>query len=339
MTGQALSSLTGAQRAAVLLLQIGKENATKILSRLRQDEVEEIAAEIVRLDKMPGYTAQEVLTECYTSLHSTQMGTRGGMAIAREMLEGTLGRTQANSIMDRVASTPGSLPFSFLRDADGRQLHNFLADEHPQTIALVVAHLRTDQSAAVMRGLEKKLQAEVAHRIAVMEGASPELIRCVAEGLQRRTSSALTPVPSTEVGGIQPLVDILNRADGNTEKLILEGLSELDAELAEEIRAQMFVFEDMANLEDRAIQLVLRSVETGALAKALKGASEMVTNKILKNVSTRARQGIEEEIELMGRMRMSEIEEARGAVVAVVRDLEARGEIVLRSNEEDEYVS
>lgn len=339
MSGQ-LVSLTGTQKAAALLLQLGKEPAAKVMSAMNEAEVEAVAAEIVRMGNMPKQLASSVLTEFYTAIHGGGGGPRGGTEAARDLLVGTVGKARANSILERVATAPGSMPFAFLRDADGRQLQNFLVDEHPQTIALVVAHLRTDQASAVLSGLEPDLQADVAHRIATMEGASNEFIHRVAEGLQRRTSSALTPAAqtSTEVGGIQPLVEILNRADAGTEKSILEGLKGRDEELAEEIRSQMFVFEDMLNLEDRAIQMVLRGVEMGLLAKALKGASEAVSNKILKNISERAREGIKEEIEMMGRVRMSEVEEARGEVVSAVRDLEAKGEIILRGNDEDEYV-
>lgn len=339
MPGQ-LTSLTGTQKAACLLLAIGKDKAAKVMSTMTEAEVEEVAAEIVRMGTVPRALANTVVTEFYTAVHGAGNGPRGGADTARELLVGTVGKARANSILERVNSTPGSMPFAFLRNADGRQLYNFLVDEHPQTIALVVAHLRTDQAAAILAGLPEDMLAQVAHRIAKMDSTAPEYIHAVAEVLQRRTSSALAPSQqqATEVGGIEPLVEMINRADSATEKLILEGLTGIDEELAEEIRGQMFVFEDLLNLEDRAIQLILRSVESGVLAKALKGASEAVNNKILKNVSSRARESIVEEIELMGRMRMSEVEEARAVVVGFVRELEAKGEIVLRGGEEDEYV-
>ncbi|MFP5346367.1 MAG: flagellar motor switch protein FliG [Actinomycetes bacterium] len=338
--GTSTEELTGTQKAAVLLLQLGKEKAGPVLAALTEAEVEELAAEIVKLGSLPGELADQVVAEFYGMMgagHSA--GARGGVDVARELLENSLGRMRAEDLLERVSSSPGRIPSAFLREADPRQLQNILAAEHPQTIALVLAHLRPDQASLVLSGLEPSLQAEVAHRIAVMDRTSPDMVRTVAEVLHRRTSSVLAPVEAAAVGGLQPLVEIINRADPGTERLILEGLDARDNALAEQVRSKMFVFDDIVGLEDRAVQLVLRQVESQALATALKGVREEVSQKVLGNVSERARENLLEEIELLGRVRMSQVEEARAAVVTVIRSLEAAGEIVLRRDDDDEYVA
>ncbi len=334
-------SLTGSQRAAVLLVHLGRENASRVLAAMTETEVEEIAAEIVGLGAVDPELVSSVLDDFFAQMGGgSGMGTHGGVLVARDLLEHSLGTRRAESVMERVSKAPSVQPFAFLREADPRQLLNFLSVEHPQTIALVLAHLRPDQASTVLAGLDATTGADVAHRIGVMDRTTPEIVRVVAEVLHRRTSSVLAPVQESVVGGLQPLVEIINRADPGTEKLILEGLDERDHELADEVRSRMFVFDDVLGLEDRAVQLVLRAVETNVLATALKGAEPPVHEKITSNVSERARETLLEEIDLLGRVRLSQVEEARAAVVAVIRTLEATGEIVLRrgGDDADEYV-
>jgi flagellar motor switch protein FliG len=221
------------------------------------------------------------------------------------------------------------MPFESMRRADARQLLTFLADEHPQTIALVLAHLSPQQSAIVLSGFDQRLQANVAHRIALMERASPDVIRLVERELDRRMSTVLGPQELSAVGGVEPLVAIINRADRSTERMILEGLETVSPELAEQVRAKMFIFEDITSLDDKAIQMVLRNVQSGDLALALKGVSSAVREKIMRNLSTRAAENLGEEIELLGPKRLSEVEEAQAKVVAEIRALEASGSIVI----------
>ncbi|PID54086.1 MAG: flagellar motor switch protein FliG [Micrococcales bacterium] len=332
--------LTGTQKAAVLLLQMGKDRASKVLAVMHEAEVEEIAGEILKLKSLPASVTDNVIAEFHSLIGAGSGGTRGGMEPARQILEGPFGRMKTDDMLERLANSPGRIPFAFLRDADPRQLLNLLSAEHPQTIALVLAHLRPEQASAIMSGLERGLQADVACRIASMDRTSPEMIRAVAEILHRRTSSVLDQAETSEVGGLKPLVEIINRADPGTEKLILEGLEARDADLAEKVRSKMFVFDDILGLEDRAVQMVLRQVESGVLAKALKGVKPEVAEKVLGNVSERARENLTEEIELLGRLRVSEVEEARAQVVATIRALESAGEIVLRrGEEEDDFIA
>ena len=334
-----LEEMTGSQKAAALLVQLGRETASRVLAVMTDAEVELLAAEIVKLTMLEAPVAEDVMSEFYGLMSAgSNGGPVGGVSVARDLLENSIGRVKAEGVLERVSTSPGRTPFGFLREADPRQLQNFLGGEHPQTIALVLAYLRPEQASTVLSGLDPSLQAAVAHRIAVMDRTSPDMVKVIADVLHRRTSSVLAPVEVLAVGGLQPLVEIINRADPGTEKLILEGIDALDTALAEQIRSKMFVFDDIVGLEDRAVQLVLRQVEAGALATALKGVSAEVSEKVLSNVSERARENLVDEIEMLGRVRVSQVEEARAAIVTVIRALEATGEIVLRRDDDDEYV-
>ncbi|MCC2307268.1 flagellar motor switch protein FliG [Cellulomonas chengniuliangii] len=333
-----MATLTGAQKAAMVLLQLGRDRAARVMAQLDVAEIEELTAEILRLEHVDQAVADEVLDEFYeVSLSGPGVG--GGLGYAQHLLEASIGRDQAAGMIDRLQSTMAGQRFDFLQNADARQVLSLISGEHPQTIALVLAHLRPDHASAILAGLAGDLQAEVAHRIALMERASPDVVAVVADSLRRNASTVLTPQELSAVGGVQPLVEIINRADPMTEKLILEGLQERDEALAEEVRSRMFVFGDIVLLEDRAMQLVLRQVETGELSVALKGVGDEVRDKILRNLSERARENLLEEVELLGPVRLSQVEDARAGIVQVIRRLEEGGQIVIRREGEDEYVS
>ncbi|GGC01598.1 flagellar motor switch protein FliG [Cellulomonas carbonis] len=340
MSRLAPGEITGTQKAALLLIQIGKEQAAKVMSMLDETEIEELTTEIARLERVDPEMANGVIEEFHAAAMggSTYAG-RGGLGVAQALLEASVGREKAAGMMERLASSLQGQPFEFLQYADARQVVSLLSGEHPQTMALVLAHLRPDHASAIMTGLAPAVQAEVAHRIALMERASPDVVAVVAENLQRKASAVLTPQEMAAVGGVQPLVEIINRADPTTEKLILEGLEARDQSLAEEVRSRMFVFADITLLEERAIQLVLRGVEMGQLAIALKGADDEVRDKIMRNLSERARENLVEEIELLGPVRLSMVEDARAQVVQAIRKLEEGGQIVIRREGEDEFVA
>ncbi|PPK94512.1 flagellar motor switch protein FliG [Kineococcus xinjiangensis] len=338
-TELAVVPLTGAQKAAVLLVQVGQENAAKVLSHMRPAEIEELTAELLRLRSVAPEIAGKVLEEFHEMIVSPLRGGSGGLDFAQALLEGALGADGAAAVLGRVAETQHIAPFAFLHQADPQQILTFLTGEHPQTIALVVAHLRPDQSSMILSGLSPEMQADIAYRIATMESTSSEYVRMVEDVVQRRTSTVLQQKNNTAVGGVAPLVEIINRADRGTERSVLEGLAKLNPALAEEIRALMFVFEDITNLDDRSIQLVLRGVETADLATALKGVKEVVRDKILRNVSSRARENLLEEIEMLGPVRMSAVEEAQSKIVTVIRGLEESGQIVLTRGGDDDFVS
>ena len=330
--------LSGTQKAALLLIQLGKEQAARVMAQMDESEIEELTTEIARLERVNPEVAQAVLDEFYeTSIGGPAAA--GGLTFAQKVLEASLGRERAANMMERLASSLQGQPFEFLQHADARQVVSLLSGEHPQTIALVLAHLRPDHASAIITGLPPAVASEVAHRIALMERASPDVVTVVAENLQRKASAVLTPQEMAAVGGVQPLVDIINRTDPTTEKIILEGLEARDTSLAEEVRSRMFVFADIVLLEERAIQLVLRGVETSTLATALKGVEGEVREKIMRNLSERARENLDEEMDLLGPVRLSMVEEARAQVVQVIRRLEESGQIVIRREGEDEYVA
>ncbi|NAZ87420.1 flagellar motor switch protein FliG [Kineococcus sp. T90] len=331
--------MSGAQKAAVLLVQVGQENAAKVLSHMRPAEIEELTAEILRLRSVSPEVAGVVLEEFHSMIASPLRGGAGGMDFAQALLEGALGADGAAEVLGRVAESQVVQPFQFLHQADPQQILTFLTGEHPQTIALVVAHLRPDQSSMILGGLSPEMQADIAYRIATMEATSTEYVRLIEDVVQRRTSTVLQAKQNTAVGGVAPLVEIINRADRGTERSILEGLSAKDAALSDEIRALMFVFEDITTLDDRAIQLVLRGVETADLATALKGVKDSVRDKILRNVSERARENLLDEIEMLGPVRMSAVEESQQKVVQVIRQLEESGQIVLTRGGDDDFVA
>jgi flagellar motor switch protein FliG len=331
------SNLTGSQKAAILLLQMGKERSAKVLRGMRESEVAEIMAEIARLRNVDGTVVDEVMDEFKDMAEQKISITSGGLELARSILEETLGEDRAGEILDRVTQGRLELPFEFLHRADPRQVLSFIQDEHPQTITLVLAHMPPDRAAMVLSGLQDDLQRDVAHRLAVMDRTSPDVIEQVEKALERRLSSVLQPSEMTVVGGVQTLVDVLNRADRTTERLILESLEMKNPELADEVRQRMFVFEDITQLDDRSVQLVLRQVDTKDLAVALKGVRSEVKELILRNMSERASQNLVEEIDLLGPVRLKTVEEAQGGIVRVIRALEESGQLVLNRSA-DEFV-
>jgi len=263
---------------------------------------------------------------------------QGGMAYAEEVLVATLGADKAKAVLARLTSTMVEMPFEFLRRIDPRMVLSFLQDEHPQTIALVLAHMAADQAAVVLSGLPEDLQADVAHRLAVMDRTSPEIVKQVEAHLERRLSTVLQSSDYSAVGGLQPLVEIINHSDRATERLILQGLEVRDSELAETVRAQMFMFEDIVMLDDRSVQVLLRHVETKDLAVALKGVKADVKDKITRNMSERAGTALVEDMEVLGPVRLKQVEEAQAIVVRQIRELEEAGEILISRGGSDEFV-
>jgi flagellar motor switch protein FliG len=328
-------TVSGTTKAALLLLQVGKEHSAKVLRTMSESEVSDIMSEVARLRKVDPATVDDVLEE-FNQLAETKMAiTTGGLALAKSILEETMGEERAGEIIERVSAGIVDMPFEFMRKADPRQVLSFISDEHPQTITLVLAHMPSDHAAMVMSGLSEELQREVAHRLAVMDRTSPEVIEQVERVLERKLSSVLQPTEMSNVGGVQSLVDILNRSDRATERLILEGLERNDPDLADEVRQKMFVFEDITSLDDKSIQLILRQVDSKDLAMALKGVKQDVRQKIMRNLSERAASNLGEEIEMLGPVRLKNVEEAQGAIVRVIRALEESGQLVLvRSQEE-----
>ena len=296
-----------------------------------------LAAEIARLPTVPTEIVDSVLKE-FRDMASAKVNiATGGLEFARAMLEVSLGDEKAYEIMDLLAAQIHEAPFEFLRNTDPRQVLSFISEEHPQTIALVLAHMLPDSAAMVLGSLPEGLQRDVAVRVALMDRTSPEVIERVERTLERKLSSVLSQSDFSEAGGVDALVEILNRADRGTERLILEGLETANSELADEVRQLMFVFEDITTLDDRSVQLILRQVDNKDLAVALKGVPATVKEKIQRNMSERAGAALMEEIDLMGPVRLKDVETAQGSIVRVIRTLEEAGQIVL-SRSGDEFV-
>jgi flagellar motor switch protein FliG len=329
----------GLRKAAVLLLQMGKEGSTKVLSRMREAEVEALSAEIVRIGQVEGDVSGPIVDEFHTMAKARKHIAQGGLDYARELLVETLGADRADQIVTRIGQAVVEVPFRFLQRADPRQLMSYLQDEHPQTVALVLAHMPAPLASTVLSGLPADKQTDVAMRVATMGQTSPEVIRRVEDVLERKLSSLLQPSEVSTVGGVQPLVEIINRSDRATERSILDGLAKRSPQLAEQIRSLMFMFEDIVGIDDRSMQLVLRQVEGADLATALKGVKEDVRDKVLRNLSERAAENLVDEIEVLGSVRLSAVEEAQAKIIAVIRKCEESGEIVLRRGDDDEFVS
>jgi flagellar motor switch protein FliG len=335
----ARAELPGLRKAAVFLAQMTKEEAGILLAKLRPREVESLTRELMRLNTVEPEDVDGVLNEFHQMMTAQRFVGRGGVDFAREILAAGLGEDKADGILSRLNVVYTEVPFASLRNADVRQLVTFLKDEHPQVIALVLAHLTAAQSAEVLSGFAPELQAEVAHRIAMMDRTSPEMVRLVEEELQRRMGSLLAHQDMTTVGGVETLVEIINRSPRPTERSILEWLDNTDPELAEQVRSQMFVFEDLVTIDDRSLQLVLREVEANDLATALKGVRPDVRDKVVRNLSERAAENLAEEIDLLGPVRTRTVEEAQAKVVGVIRTMEEQGVLTLTRGGEDDFVS
>ena len=331
------SEMTGVQKAAVLLITLGPEKSSEIFKHLKEDEIEELTLEIANTRSVAPDVKEEVINEFYQICLAQQYIAEGGIGYAKELLEKSLGTEKAADVITRLTASLQVRPFEFIRKTEPSQVLNFIQDEHPQTIAMILSYLSAQQSALILSALSSEKQADVAKRIAMMDRTSPEVIKEVERVLEKKLSSIVSQ-DYTMAGGVDAIVSILNTVDRGTEKRIMESLEIEEPELAEEIRKKMFVFEDIMLLDDRAIQRVLREVENKDIAVALKGANEEVQNVIFKNLSQRLAAMIKEDMEYMGPVRMKDVEEAQQKIVGVIRKLEDAGEIVISRGGGDDLV-
>ncbi len=329
--------MSGIRKMAILFLALGPQQSSKILKHFNEEEIERISMEIANTTRVEKEELDEVFNEFLVLNEAQRYMVDGGVDYAKDILEETLGPQKASDIMKKLKETSKVKPFTFVRNADTKQLVNLISQEHPQTIALILSYLDADQSALILAELSESLQADIARRIAEMERTSPEVLKGVEKVLRERLSS-VAQEDFTAAGGIQVIVDILNRVDRGTEKLILEDLEKEDEELADEIRQRMFIFEDVITLDDASIQRVMREVESKDLSLALKGSSEEVKNRVMKNISRRAGEMLEEEMEYMGPVRLRDVEEAQQKIVGVIRRLDETGEIIISRGGEDAIV-
>ena len=330
-------NLNGRQKAAIFLVTLGSELSAEIFKHLREDEIETLTFEIARLDTIESEFKDAILEEFQEMMTAQNFITSGGIDYARELLEKSLGSQKAIDIINRLTSSLQVRPFDFIRRTDPAHLLNFIQQEHPQTIALILAYLDPQKASVILQNLPVEIQSDVARRIATMDRTSPDVLREVERVLEKKLST-LSSEDYTAAGGVESIVEILNLVDRSSEKSIIESLEEDDAELAEEIKKRMFVFEDIVLLDDRAIQRVLREVDSQELSKALKSVDVAVQDKVFKNMSKRAAAMLKEDMEFMGPVRLKDVEDAQQKIVASIRRLEDSGEIVIARSGEDELV-
>lgn len=333
----ARSKSNGLKKSAILLMALGPSVSAKILRHFNEADIERISLEIANTTKVEVNTIEEVLEEFLLLSQAQRYLLDGGLDYARNLLEQTLGVQKAIEIIKKLKEASQIKPFMFVRKADPKQLTNLIAQEHPQTIALILSYLDPLQASQVLGSLPDEQQPEIARRIALMDRTSPEVLKEV-EGVLRERLSSVVQQDFAAAGGIQSLVDILNNVDRGTEKLILEELEKDDPKLVDEIRKLMFIFEDVTALDNASIQRIIREVDQKDLALALKGSSDEVKERIFRNVSKRAAEMLKEDVELMGPVRLREVEEAQQRIVSVVRKLDETGEIIISRGGEDAII-
>lgn len=329
--------ISGKKKAAILVMSLGPEVASKIFKHLADEEIEQLTLEIANMNKVSPEVKDDVLSEFHEMALAHDYISRGGIQYAKEILEKALGPQKAAAIINRLTASLQVRPFDAIRKTDPSQLLNFIQSEHPQTIALIIAYLQPNQAAAVLSGLKPELQADVAKRVATMDRTSPEVIKDVERILEQKMST-LVINEYASAGGIDSIVKILNMVDRGTEKTIMDELDEGDPELADEIRKRMFVFEDIVLLDSRAVQQLNRVIDMKDMAMALKTASEEVKEVILSNLSKRSAEMLKEDIEFLGPVRLREVEEAQQRIVNEIRRLDDAGEIIIARGGEGDII-
>lgn len=329
--------LTGKQKAAILLISLGPDVSASVYKHLSEEEIEKLTLEISGVRKVDSKDKDEVLDEFHNIAIAQDYITQGGIGYAKQVLEKALGQDQAAAIINRLTSSLQVRPFDFARKADPGQILNFIQNEHPQTIALILSYLDSTQAGQILSELPQEIQADIARRIALMDSTSPEIINEVEQILERKLSATVTQ-DYTQTGGVEAVVEVLNGVDRATERTILDALEIQDPDLAEEIKKRMFVFEDIVTLDGRAIQRVIRESDNEDLKLALKVASEEVKDIVFRNMSKRMVDTFVEEMEYMGPVRLRDVEEAQSRIVAVIRRLEEAGEIVIARGGGDDII-
>ena len=332
--------ITPAYKAAVIVAQLGTGAARPVFAQMPNEEIQAITGEVARLKEVDPTLALEIIREFITYAASTRMAGSGGLDVARDLLDMIFDQAEADEMFEKMVSSIAEPPFHFMRKMEHSQILSFIKDEHPQIIAVLLAYLPSDLASSVLCSLQDETQGEVAGRIGLMGRVNPDSVRLVETILKRKMSNVLVTTESSYIGGIEPLIGIIQRTDRQTEKVLLESIEEQDPKLAETIRTQLFLFEDIKNVDDRSLQLILREVNPQDLAMSLKGVSTELHEKVLRNLSNRAAEMLEEELELMGRVRRSGVEEAQGKIVAIIRRLDEKGDIeISASGGDDDFVA
>ncbi len=333
-----IQELTPTQKAAVVITSIGAENAAHVYKRLSDEEVEKLTFEVSSLPYMDIGQVDAVLNEFYELCLTQKVITEGGIDYARSVLEKAYGSEMAQKLMEKVSKSMQTKAFEFVRKSDYKNLLAIIQNEHPQTIALVLSYVNSEQASAVLQELPREKRVEVVERIAKMESASPETVKAIESTLERKFA-AVVSMDLTEVGGINYVADVLNKVDRGTEKYIFDELSARDPALVEEIKKKMFVFEDILSLDSMSIQRFIRDVETKDLAIAIKGSNAEVAATLYANMPQRMQESIQQEIEYLHNVRMRDVDEAQQRIVGIIRHLEEEGELVIGKGGEDEIIA
>ena len=330
-----MAELSGPQKSAILLITLGLELSATIFKFLRLDEVERIVLEIAKITTVPIEERDAVIAEAYQRAVALKYINEGGIEYAKEILERSFGAGQADDMTNRLfAALKHGNPLELIKKTEPAQLLQFIQDEHPQTIALILVYMSPDQAGQVLSALQPELQAEVAMRIAILQKTAPEVLEQLDELLGRRLLVSGTDF--SKAGGVQSLANVMNFVDRETEKTILEGLAKRDPAIAEEVKNLLFVFEDIHLLDDRSIQRILKEVEAKELALALKTANDELLQKVFRNMSSRAASTLKDDIEILGPTRMRDVGKAQQSIVDVIRTLEENGQIVIARGQKDE---
>ncbi|MDR3209115.1 MAG: flagellar motor switch protein FliG [Oscillospiraceae bacterium] len=331
------SELTPKEKAAVLLISLGSEYSAQLYKHMTEDEITDMTLSITMMRRVDKDTRDEVVDEFYDMCIAQQYISGGGLDYARDILERVVGPEQADYLINQLSSDLHVRPFEFVQKAAPSQIFNMIHNEHPQTIALVLSYMRPKQSAEIISALDPELQTEIISRIADMGSTSPDYVRAAEQVLERKVMSMGYDDQMT-AGGIDTIVDIINSLDRASEKRILEMLDESNAELSEQIRQNLFMFADIAKLNNSTIQRILKEIDNADLATALKMASDEIKHIIFSNISKRLAEMIQDDMEVMGPVRVRDVEDAQQRIVAVIRQLEESNEITIARGEEDALI-
>lgn len=331
--------LTPEQKAAAVIVSLGVDKASQIYKYLSEDDLEKLTIEVAKLQHLPAEMTESVLDDFYKMCLTQKVVTEGGLEYAKTVLEKAFGPQTATNLLDKVAKSLKTRAFSFIRKSDSKNLFSILQHERAQTIALVLSFADSDQAASIIAELPEEKRLLVVESIARMDSASPEAIKVVERELEKKFSSVLTTTDYTQIGGIDYIAEVMNYMDRSNEKLIFDQLGQKNADLADEIRKRMFVFEDITTLDNRAIQRFVRECDTKDLVFALKGANPEVANLIYANMSSRMAESIKSDLEVTVNVRMKDVEEAQQRIVNVIRKLEEDGELVITKGGKDEIIA
>ena len=330
--------LTGAQKAAAVVVSLGADKASLIYQYIDASDLETLTLEVARLGMLDAQQTEDVLSEFYQSCMTQKAVTEGGLEYARTVLEKAFGAATATSLLEKVTKSLKNREFAFLDKADVKSLYSALQNERPQTMALVLSYVDPGKAAGVIEQLPPDRQIKVVEAIATMESASPAAIKIIEKEMERKFSSIVTS-SNVKVGGIDYVADIMNNLDRSSEKSIFDGLSVNNAELADEIRKRMFVFEDIITLDDRAVQRVLANCDQRDVVLALKSANTEVSNKLFSNMAARLAESIRDDLEITTNVRMKDVEDSQQRIVGIIRDLEEKGEIVILKGGKDDIIA